>query len=441
MRKLFTVLILFVALSAGAATRYMSPSGSCTAPYDTWAKAATGIVPAVIGATDGDTILISNGVYAYVNSLYTNVTWTSVNGPSTVTFDGTKANLPEIFQGQFYGITFANVTGQYGVIFEGTHTISNCVFTRNRNTRDNCGAVTFYAKTKTIIDCNFYDNSSQYEGGGLALAEIVCTAILLRCSFSNNVATQNGGAINNWGGYLFADNCTFAHNQSAAYGGAIASWDNAASVISNSVIKYNGAADGGAITKGTLVNCLVYGNTAGLLGASYGGELANCTVVGNCGTNANYGAVYGEAGEKRNLIAYYNFPADISRGFYTASCFRATSKSEQPMVGAGCLSNIAPEFVDAAYYDAMVLAATNTGLDFVLGPHGEDGLKLAAGSPCIDTGTNQVWMATAYDYSRTNARIIGASVDMGAYEYLAGAAAAVPEDYSARALLLWRMMQ
>ncbi|MFA6047011.1 MAG: choice-of-anchor Q domain-containing protein, partial [Phycisphaerales bacterium] len=55
----------------------------------------------------------------------------------------------------------------------------------------------------------------------------------------------------------------------------------------------------------------------------------------------------------------------------------------------------------------------------------EGNFRLAALSPCIDAGTNRDWMSGAKDLDG-NARIIGPSVDMGAYEYEVGAITVTP---------------
>lgn len=415
-------LLLFSALTCGAATRYVEPSGSHTAPFDTWAKAATGL-NVVVGSSDGDIILMSNGVYAYNQSLYTNVTWVGVNGPSTVLWDGTTGTgLPEIFQGQFYGITFANVTGQYGVIFEGTHTISNCVFTKNRNTRDGCGAVTMYGKEKVILDSVFHGNSSQYEGGGVAIAENPSTSYFVRCTISNNVAAQDGGGVYVVNGRAYFDRCTITRNQAVGLGGAVRAAPSTPInylLLSNCVVSYNGASDNAIALRAELVQSLIFGNTCRDV-AAQDVSLCSSVLIGNYCTNASYGAVYGEVGERRNSIIAYNSPRDISRGWYTNVCFKTVSSYDPPTIGPGCLSNVAPEFVDHAYYETN----TTVGLTFKLGPNGLDGLRLATESPCIDAGTNQSWMATGYDYSGTNSRIQSSIVDMGAFEYVAGEAPA-----------------
>ncbi|MBK7090630.1 MAG: hypothetical protein IPH59_02735 [bacterium] len=66
MKMKFVLLMVCVCLlsaSALAKTIYVSKAGSNTAPYDTWAKAATSISAAVAADAAGDTILIGRGVY------------------------------------------------------------------------------------------------------------------------------------------------------------------------------------------------------------------------------------------------------------------------------------------------------------------------------------------------------------------------------------------
>ena len=60
-------------------------------------------------------------------------------------------------------------------------------------------------------------------------------------------------------------------------------------------------------------------------------------------------------------------------------------------------------------------------------------------SPCVDTGTNLAWMASATDYFADD-RIVNGIVDMGAAEYYAEVTA-TPIDYSARAIGVWRVMK
>ena len=90
--------------------------------------------------------------------------------------------------------------------------------------------------------------------------------------------------------------------------------------------------------------------------------------------------------------------AVASVAWMTNSC-----SSYSPPVGQGT-NNISsnPEFVDwgSGY------GTNNTGTDFSLLPS----------SPCVDTGTNEMWMASAKDLAG-RPRIYDDIVDRGAYEY------------------------
>ena len=46
-------------------------------------------------------------------------------------------------------------------------------------------------------------------------------------------------------------------------------------------------------------------------------------------------------------------------------------------------------------------------------------------------------MATGYDYSGTNSRIQNVTVDIGAFEYVAGAAPSFLDDTAAEAMQIW----
>jgi len=89
---------------------YVSPTGSNTSPYDTWAKAATSITNALAvandsdGGTDADTIYIAPGTYAETIVL-SDIDWTNL------TIIGTSA----------HGVTTPAAKGQVNVTGTGDH--------------------------------------------------------------------------------------------------------------------------------------------------------------------------------------------------------------------------------------------------------------------------------------------------------------------------------
>ena len=61
---LLAIVVSFVFLETGLAeTRYVSLSGGHVPPFTNWVDAATNIQAAIDVASDGDTVLVTNGVY------------------------------------------------------------------------------------------------------------------------------------------------------------------------------------------------------------------------------------------------------------------------------------------------------------------------------------------------------------------------------------------
>jgi hypothetical protein len=154
---------------------------------------------------------------------------------------------------------------------------------------------------------------------------------------------------------------------------------------------------------GRIRNCLVYGNRHNMYASGVycsGGMVENCTIVSNRNpliTGA--GGLYSTGGRILNSIVYFNTASNTTYNYtnagasssYTNSCTFPTNG----LIGKGNIDSD-PLFAN--------LAAGNC--------------RLARGSPCIDAGTNQAWMATAFDLDG-QARIFDNkldAVDMGAYE-------------------------
>src|SRR5690348_15343764 len=104
---LWAALALFaVTGNAVAAVHYVSPvSPTPVAPYTSWTSAATNIQDAVDAAGPGDTVLVTNGVYATSGRAF----------PSTLT-NRVTINKPLVVQ---------SVNGPLVTVIQGNRTIGN----------------------------------------------------------------------------------------------------------------------------------------------------------------------------------------------------------------------------------------------------------------------------------------------------------------------------
>ncbi len=402
-------------------------------PFTNWITAATNIQDAIDAANAGDFIVVSNGVYnaggrvvfgAMTNRVVIDKTLTvqSVNGPASTAIAGFRnANLPPTGIRCVYltngaalmGFTLTNgatlTTGDISQEQSGGGAwcaasgvvLSNCVFAGNAAARYGGGAF-----QGTVFNCAFTNNSASYGGGAASNALFNCTLARNSSLFQN---LNYGG-----GGYACTlNNSLIVGNQSVAGGGYGAG--AAFSVLFNCVVSNNVAGEGGggvfmSVANDTLIssnralyvgggafsnalnNCLLQRNLALNGGGSYNSALVDCTVVSNTATGDG-GGMYG--GGATNSIIYYNsgqtYPNFESDQSLIALDYCCTTPSPKPP-GTGNMTN-EPVFVNLA------------GGDF----------HLQSSSPCINAGNNSsVTGSTDLD---GNPRIVGGTVDLGAYEF------------------------
>jgi hypothetical protein len=219
----------------------------------------------------------------------------------------------------------------------------------------------------------------------------------IRCVYLSDAAVLSG--------FTLTNGATWAQ----AAGGGV--WcDSLGPVVSNCVLTGNSAQEGGGVAWGVPFNCVLYnctvtGNSAGnngggvswqvdLIEAHFDAPLMvkNCTVTGNSAGNAG-GGVFSSAPHLllvSNSIVSLNTAAaspNLLGAFLNDSC-----TTPLPNEGLGNIDND-PLFVD--------LAAGN--------------LRLQSNSPCINAGNNACVSGTTDLDGRP--RIVGGTVDIGAYEF------------------------
>ena len=229
----------------------------------------------------------------------------------------------------------------------------------------------------TLNFCTISSNTARVYGGG------VYSCVVNDSVLAGNLSTNNGG-----GAYGSTLNfCTISSNTASVYGGGVYSCVVSACVLAGNVSTNNG---GGAYGS-TLNDCLLWGNhTFNVAGAAWNCALNNCTVAGNlAGSYAGGGLGGTDSGTARNCIIYYNSGQNSYSTYLTNCC--TTPLPFSPYTGANNFTN-PPLFV-------------NTNSDF----------HLQSNSPCINAGNN-AYVTNATDLDG-NPRIVGGTVDLGAYEY------------------------
>jgi hypothetical protein len=367
---------------------YVSISNTApVSPFTNWITAATNIQDAVDVANAGDFIVVSNGIYktggrkvngfALTNRVAVTkpVTVQSVNGPAVTTIQG---NSP-IGTSAIRCVYLTNGAALIG-------------FTLTNGTTLNSGDVTYEMSgggllcesIKAVVSNCLMIGNSAWNGGG---AE---GGTLNGCTIMRNTASYGGGV---YGYYNPAfegstisnllNNCIVVSNYATSHGGgAFGSILNGCLLSSNSTGLYTG----GGAAYSTLNNCLVFSNSSSAYqggGVSYS-SLTNCTLIGN------HAGSYGGAlfSTLDNCIIYYNSGgSSANQGSCTMNYCCIT-----PLPGGSFNFTNAPLFVNL----------TN---DF----------HLQSNSPCINSGNN-AYVGTNIDFDG-NPRIVGGTVDIGAYEF------------------------
>jgi hypothetical protein len=463
---LAAIFLGFLAVRASATTYYVDiNSTNPTPPYTDWSIASTDIQSAVNQATNGDVVLVNDGVYQSGGHIAPDgnlscvvvsnvITLESINGDTAVFIDS-RNKMRCVYLGNgatLAGFTLTNGNSSFGggVYCASTNSfISNCLIINNVASGEGAGIC-----SGNLNNCAIIGNVAKYYGGGASASE------LTNCILTgNSVTTDNGGG----GTSCTFNNCYLNNNSSVSGGAAYSSTLNNCIVSNNLAMGIVSPSGGGGVYGCIVQNSLIISNTAKFLGGgAYNSLMSNCVVQGNHASQAG-GVAENASFPQSNLglshcILIGNFAsfgggfaanprtvltncvicgnqAGTDAGAYSAillSCSVINNLATNTGGGIdNCAAtnsivyyNTAPQFPNVA----GTISASNCcfGQDVTSGfgffTNAPLFVNLAAGdfhlqsnSPCINAGNNN-YTNTTTDLDG-NPRIVGGMVDIGAYEY------------------------
>ena len=246
-QRLGVALLALLSFQVSATTHYVDVNNASPAsPYTNWVTAAANIQDAIDAASDGDQVLVTNGVYQTGGRItdMTNrvaviklITVQSVNGPAVT-----------IIRGYQTPGTINGAGAVRGVCLAGGATLSGFTVTGG-GANSYAGGIYSASNSEIITNCVVTGNASASHAGG------VYYGTLYNCVVSQNVATSDGGG--SYHSHLY--NCLVTTNSANNGGGAGLGFLNNCVLVGNSAR----TSGGGTYTVSSMKNCTIIGNSAG----------------------------------------------------------------------------------------------------------------------------------------------------------------------------------
>jgi hypothetical protein len=381
----YFLILSFFAVASSAAVLYVDLNGTNpTPPYSDWSTASTDIQSAIDASSDGDLILVTNGIYqtggrVVYNSLTNRVvlnkaiTLQSINGPAFTIIQGNSILgnnavrcVLMISNSVISGFTLTNG----GTLNSGDFYLDE----------SGGGIWTTNGSSATVTNCVLIGNTADGMGGG-AYNGIIRDSVILQNS------AYDGGGVSSSGTPSLVTNCLVSSNLATAYGGA--AWGT---TLKNCKVLQNAAAFGGGCAVSRIYECLIVGNSASQLGgATYtDSSIVNCTIV----SNVAYQVAGIDSGSfiENCIICDNTATIGSTPNYSTGLTFYNCCTFPLPSNGSANITNN-PNFINLASAD----------------------FHLSTNSPCINSGNNFYAFGSPTDLDG-NARVVDRLVDIGAYE-------------------------
>jgi len=342
----------------------------------------------------------------------------------------------------------ANVASFGGAmqIERSTAPVTNCTFTNNSaiaNPKEKgfigvAGALRIAMdSTTTVSNCEFEGNTAAAVGGAVTIGG-ASQPTLVDCLMRGNIAPFGGALqIDNAGGLI--QNCVLEQNHAdpdpaqgfVGSGGAVRLFA-ATPTFSSCVMRENLATRGAAVfaqnaSTPSFVNCLIHDNTSVNLGnGGYAGGVwsggagsiatfKNCTVARNSAETRGGGIISVNAGNAiihNSIVAQNTSPLGpqmwLAGGFFGGSASFATI--EWSLLEGG------QAMVLIQGLSSLTWGEGNLDADPMFISPAAGNFRLQCHSPAIDAGNDALVPTEAKLDLDGNPRIVGAAVDLGAYE-------------------------
>jgi subtilisin family serine protease len=399
-------------------TNFVSESGTHQWPFTSPASAATSLHAAIEASFNGNQVRVSAGTWPSGGiTIDKPVILKSAAGAAStvITGMGQKRCFVLSSPAVIDGFSIAHGFGENGGgIYMTDGTLVNCIIVSNIASRYGGGVYSY--QDSLVSNCTILANTAE-RGAGLYSDY---GSLVTECIISNNMAADRGGGAYCFNGRVYHSLIT--GNLASNRAGGVYCYRNGTVYHSTISGNISGQQGGGAyMVSGFADGCIIYGNQAktqgggiycgkgsavrdsilydnysGLFGGgiySKFGDVINCTVSSN---DCKYigGGVFVDPGDVYNTVMYYN-TADQGENFYSVDGEFHFCCSIPAPDGPGHITN-KPHFVQGDIHN----------------------YHLRASSACIDAGSNG-FVFTAMD-ADGNPRIIGGTVDMGAYEFESG---------------------
>ncbi|WP_310556814.1 T9SS type A sorting domain-containing protein [Flavobacterium sp.] len=464
-KKLFLLVVLFIAYTSNAAIYYVKQIASGTGDGSSWANASSDLQGAINLATTGDDVWVQMGVYLPTLDVTGNIPLTDNREKTFLVksgvsiyggFNGTETQLISrnptvnltVLTGDI-GTTGSNTDNSYHVVTSNNpievslldgftiqdgkaNGISDFLTISGAN---RSGGGVFIKGTTgnfTISKCIIKNNSALGDGGGIYN---LASGLLDTITILDNAASKGGGIYNNgtptlfylsivnnisdFGGGMYnvnspsLNNVLITDNYADINGGGIYNLSSSPT-LNNVTLSNNDAFLGGAIynnisASSVLTNVLIIDNFAdsgaGIYNRQSSPTLINVTIHNNS-ADANGGGLYNFDNSNpilKNCIIWGNTGGSTSGIFNSTSTPTMSNSNIQGIVVTGSNISTNPLFMNNA---------DPNGADNVF-MTSDDGLQLSCGSPSFNTGNNT--STTTLDILN-NPRRQFTIADMGAYE-------------------------